>query len=203
MNKTLNLEFGEYYHIYNRGNNRDLLFFEERNYHYFLVLLKKYLLPVADLYAFCLLPNHFHFLLKIKTEEELIDFNEEIAKLKVTSREHLFLSRKFSNYFNAYGKAINAVYQRRGSLFQERFGRIKIESENYFSSLIYYIHNNPVKHGLVSRIADYPYSSYNQILSGDNSLIKREIVLECFGGLEEFIKFQEAGVQNLTGFENL
>ena len=137
MNKILNLEFGEYYHIYNRGNNYDIIFHEERNYNYFLKLFEKHLLPIADLYVYCLLPNHFHFLLRIKPEEELHQFFEIIEKLKNKSQEHLFLSRRFSNFFNAYTKAINKGYYRRGSLFQERFGRIKIDDEDYFTYLLY------------------------------------------------------------------
>lgn len=64
-------EAGHYYHIYNRGNNKENIFIEERNYVYFLQLLKIYILPVADVYAYCLLKNHFHLLVRIKEEDEL------------------------------------------------------------------------------------------------------------------------------------
>ena len=191
MNKILNLEFGEHYHIYNRGNNYDIIFHEERNFNYFLTLFEKHLLPIADLYVYCLLPNHFHFLLRIKPEEELLHFIEDIEKLKNKSQEHLFISRKFSNFFNAYTKAINKGYNRRGSLFQERFGRIKIENEDYLTSLIYYIHTNPVKHKLTDNYIDYPYSSYNVIAKNEDSFIKKDRVLKWFSGLTEFVKFHE------------
>ena len=70
MPKRIPLEYGKYYHIYNRGNNRENIFFEDRNYHYFLKLYAKHVEPVADTYAYCLLYNHFHFLVRIKTVEE-------------------------------------------------------------------------------------------------------------------------------------
>lgn len=202
MSKIQNLEFGEFYHIYNRGNNYDLIFHEERNYNYFFTLFIKHLLPIADLYVYCLLPNHFHFLLRIKPVEELESFKAEIKKLKKTSLEHLFVSRKFSNFFNAYSKAINKGYNRRGSLFQERFGRIKIEDENYFTSLIYYIHTNPIKHRLSNNFIDYPYSSYKVIARNDESIIKKDLVINWFGGLTEFIKFHQKDV-NVNEITNL
>jgi putative transposase len=70
MTSPTPLQYGQYYHIYNRGNNRENIFFEERNYRYFLRLYVKYAEPVADTYAYCLLRNHFHFLVRIKTVGE-------------------------------------------------------------------------------------------------------------------------------------
>ena len=62
-----------YYHIYNRGNNKEDIFIEDRNYNFFLFRLKKYILPIADVYAYCSLKNHFHIVLKIKPKEDLPD----------------------------------------------------------------------------------------------------------------------------------
>ena len=70
MSKPTALNFGGYYHIFNRGNNRENIFIEERNYHYFMNLYEKYIPLVADPFAYCLLPNHFHFLVRIKEEQE-------------------------------------------------------------------------------------------------------------------------------------
>jgi len=70
MSKPIALKYGKYYHIYNRGNNRENVFFEERNYHHFLNLYVKYIELVADTYSYCLLPNHFHLLVRIKTVKE-------------------------------------------------------------------------------------------------------------------------------------
>jgi len=90
MIRTISLEHEAYYHIYNRGNNSEIIFREESNYFYFLKLLKKYILPVADVFAYCLLNNHFHLLIRIK-EEDKITVNIE---------------KSFSNLFNAYAKPL-------------------------------------------------------------------------------------------------
>jgi len=70
MSKPTPLQYGRYYHIYNRGNNRENIFIDGRNYSHFLKLYTRYVEPVADTYAYCLLRNHFHFLVRIKTVEE-------------------------------------------------------------------------------------------------------------------------------------
>ena len=66
MTSPTPLEYGEYYHIFGRGNNREKIFFEERNYPYFLSLYGRYIVPVADTYAYCLLRNHFHRLYRCR-----------------------------------------------------------------------------------------------------------------------------------------
>ncbi|MDC7999587.1 hypothetical protein POV26_00900 [Aequorivita todarodis] len=83
------LKSEQYYHIFNRGNNREDIFLEEKNY-YFLNLMKKYVVPIADVLAYCLLKNHFHLFIRTKQVDD----------------EHL-ISKKFSDFFNAYAKAIN------------------------------------------------------------------------------------------------
>ena len=171
MRKTIRLEPGKYYHIYNRGNNRENIFLEERNYAYFLRLYAKYVEPVADTFAYCLLRNHFHVLVRIKTSRVL------------ETREVL---QQFSNLFNSYAKAINKAYARTGSLFQERFGRIEVTSDRYFVTLVRYIHRNPQKHSLVTDFRDWPYSSYHAHLSGKPTRLKRDEVLAWFEGAERF-----------------
>ena len=68
--KQLPFEAGQYYHIYNRGNNEGTIFQEEINYKYFIKLLNKYLTPILEIYSYCLFPNHFHLVVKFK------DFND-------------------------------------------------------------------------------------------------------------------------------
>lgn len=91
---------GAVYHLYNRGNNKEDIFIEERNYIYFLHLLKKYILPISEVYAYCLLKNHFHVALRIKEKEKLPE--------KYQEKIHL----PFSNLFNTYTKSINKAYER-------------------------------------------------------------------------------------------
>jgi len=138
---------GNYYHIFNRGNNRDHIFYETENYYHFLRLYEKYINPIADTFAWCLLKNHFHILVYLKTDNE-IDKNlftySTVEKPKIINP-----SKQFSHFFNAYTQSINKRYHRTGSLFEKNFERKQITSESYFQKLIYYIHNNPVHHGFV------------------------------------------------------
>jgi REP element-mobilizing transposase RayT len=167
-------EEGQYYHIYNRGNNKENIFIEEKNYNYFLEKLKKYIVPVADIYAYCLLKNHFHIVLRIKDKGDMPEkFKEKI---------HL----PFSNLFNAYSKSINKVYDRTGSLFQEYLQRNRIGNEAYLKQLIVYVHLNPVKHKFTERFETYLHSSYRSYLSDKFSNIDKELILELFDGLENF-----------------
>ena len=126
MTKPAALQHGSYYHFYNRGNNRENIFIEERNYAYFLQLYARHITGIADTYAYCLLRNHFHFLVRIKTVEE-IEILKASKHLKAASP-----SQQFGNLFNAYTKAINNAYGRTGSLFQNPFGRILVTSDAIF-----------------------------------------------------------------------
>jgi putative transposase len=168
-------EAGQYYHVYNRGNNGEDIFIEEKNYNYFLEKLKKYISPIADVYAYCLLKNHFHIVLRIKDKINLPEkFKEKI---------HL----PFSNLFNSYSKSINKAYDRTGSLFQEHLQRNRIENEEYLRQLILYVHLNPVKHKFSKDFQSYRHSSYRSYLSDKQSSIDREFILELFNDLENFI----------------
>jgi REP element-mobilizing transposase RayT len=159
-------ESGQYYHVYNRGNNRENLFKEEENYHYFLRLLEKHLIHVVDMYSFCLLPNHFHFVLRIK-EEQFLPSKFRSGKSK--------LHQPFSNLFNAYSKAFNKKYIRTGSLFKEHLKRIKIEDERYLKNLILYVNTNSNHHN----IADYERYKKTWLPNGSE-------IFELFGGKENF-----------------
>lgn len=183
MKNSTPLECGHYYHIYNRGNNKGNIFFEERNYRYFLELYGKYISPIADTYAYCLLKNHFHFLVRLKMEEDLTGFEN------LTGLEIIDYSKYFSNLFNAYTKAINKTYQRTGSLFEKHFKRILVDSDSYFVQLVSYIHRNPETHGFIEDFRQYPYSSYQAIRFQKKSRIETEKVLQWFGTMDNFRRY--------------
>ncbi|NOX48371.1 MAG: transposase [Chlorobi bacterium] len=189
MEKITILEPTSFYHIYNKGNNNENLFIEEENYLYFLKLYSKYINPIADTFAYCLMKNHFHFLIEIKEGKELPG--------KILSKRILNLSQPFSNLFNAYTKSINKRYKRNGSLFKERYKRIKIEDENYLKELETYIHLNPVKHGFTRDFEHYPFSSYNSILSDRITHLKRDEVVEWFGDKDNFIYCHQEKLKRL------
>ncbi len=168
--KPIPLQYGRYYHIYNRGNNRENLFVEERNYRYFLRLYARHIEPIAETYAYCLLRNHFHVLVKIKDEENL-------RGLKPPSQH-------FSNPFNAYARAFNNAYERTGTLFERPFERIEVTSDAHFTLLVTYIHQNPQLHRFVTDFRDWIYSSYHADLSDKPARVKRQDVLAWFDGAE-------------------
>jgi putative transposase len=164
---------GKYYHIFNRGINRENIFFEERNYHHFLKLYAKYITPIADTFAYCLLRNHFHLLIRIK-EPDPKGFQNPLG-FKAPSQA-------FSNLFNAYAKAINRAYQRTGSLFEHPFKRAHITSNTHSLQLVAYIHQNPQKHGFVEDFMEWPYSSYSILTSTKPTNLPREDVHAWFTG---------------------
>ncbi len=169
-------ETEHYFHIYNRGNSHEHIIQEKENYLYFLSLMKKYLMAVGDVYSYCLLPNHFHILFKFKHQEELPTQIKESKKA---------LHQPFSNMFNAYTKAINKRYGRRGSLFQKHLKRIKVEDEQYLINLILYINTNSSHHN-IKDYKTYPYSSYQSLISDKATLLKRQEVIDYFEDRENF-----------------
>jgi len=171
------LEPSYYYHFYNRGNNKENIFIEDDNFFYFLNLIKKYVLPIAGLYSYCLLPNYFHLLLKIKDEELL---PEQIRSGKTS------IHQAFSNMFNAYTKAFNKKYNRSGSLFQKHPKRIRVNNEEYLRNLVVYINTNPSHHNIAD-FSKYKYSSYQALISNQSTLLEREEVLGLFDTVENFI----------------
>jgi len=191
-----------YYHIYNRGVNREDVFIEERNYGYFLLLYTKYIQTVAQTFAYCLLKNHFHLLVRIKAEEEIqlpqsldqtLNQTLRVSETLRVSRDSLRVSRdlypskKFADFLNAYAKSINKAYGRTGSLFQHPFGRVPITSDRQFFRVIAYIHQNPQKHQFVEDFRQWKYSSYHTILSEKPTHLQRSTVLEWFGGKEQYV----------------
>lgn len=178
---------GNYYHIYNRGNNGIDLFLEKENYSHFLRLYEKYINPIADTYAWCLMKNHFHLLVYIKENNEIN--TKELTYSTVETAKEINPSKQFSHLFNSYTQAINKRYKRTGSLFEKPFERKKVTSEKYFTNLIFYIHHNPVHHGFTDKISDYPWSSYDSITSQNTTKVKREKIIEYFNDLPNFLSY--------------
>ena len=102
-----------------------------------------------------------------------------------------YVSDQFSNFFNAYAKAINKAYGRTGSLFQHPFGRVPITSDRQFWNVIAYIHQNPQKHKFVMDFRDWKYSSYGIILSDKKTSVNRNAVMDWFGNKEQYIELHK------------
>ncbi|MCL5020567.1 MAG: hypothetical protein M1339_02660, partial [Bacteroidetes bacterium] len=146
------LEPGEFYHVFNHANGYDNIFRADRNYRLFLQLYSTHISTIANTLAYCLMPNHFHFVIQVKSETELRGFysrTKTLQALGTLEGLHKLNSRQFSNLFNSYAQAFNKVYRRRGGLFISNFKRKKITSNEYLLNLIHYVHNNPVHHAFV------------------------------------------------------
>jgi putative transposase len=170
---------GQFYHIFNRGNNHENLFYRKANFIYFLNRYDYYLNEYLETYSYCLLPNHFHLLVRVKEVEQLLD-------LPGLGNLEGLISQQFSNFFNSYAKAINKQQNRSGSLFQKNFKRIRVDHKKYLANLVYYIHANPQFHGLVDDFRNWPYSSYAKFLVLRKTHLQKEVVLSWFGSMEEY-----------------
>lgn len=189
---------GRFYHIYNRGINSGQIIFERRNYLYFLQLYAKYMLAVFDTYAYCLLGNHYHLLVRVKTEQErlhALQAHTSAGRLDQPERLAQSQLKSASDHFNhmqiAYTMSINKAYGRTGGLMERPFRRKLVESNAYFTNLVAYIHQNPQKHGIVNDFRDWPWTSYGAFLTNQHSHLQREFVLDWFGSQTEFLEFHD------------
>jgi putative transposase len=162
---------GHYYHIYNRVVDGLKLFFNPNNYEYCLKLVKRYSKRYCvGMIAYCLMPNHYHFLIQQKSE--------------------IPLSLFIGSVFNAYVQAVNRQQERKGTIFESRFKHILIDNENYIIHLCRYIHLNPVKAGLVSRPEDWPFSNYLEwINSRSGTLIDGTFIKGRFNRPQDYERF--------------
>jgi putative transposase len=170
MEVIMKLEKGFLYHVYNRGNNGERIFYKRSNYRFFIEKIEIHILPYADIMAWCLMPNHFHLMILVNHEAlSALTLNQSIGKM-----------------LSSYARAVNLQENRTGSLFQQHtkaiclnaniklkrswykaFGVTTIPSWNenldYPKVCFNYIHYNPVNAGLVYSIEDWTWSSYHEI----------------------------------------
>ena len=165
------------YHIYNRGNNKQEIFFNEQNYLFFIEKTQKYLRPNCDILAWCLMPNHFHF---------LIYANESTSRLSKTFPIPIFkMADDLGQLLSSYTKAINKQQGNTGSLFQQRTKskQVRDNLNNYSTTAFHYIHQNPLKAGLVNRLEDWKYSSFREYAGLSNASICNKTLANDILGL--------------------
>jgi putative transposase len=190
------------FHVYNRTNNKELLFKSDENRLYFLKQFAKYLSPFLDTFCWNLLPNHFHFLVQIKSMEEIKNHLKSVPTelLKPIEKQYLtdaattelLLELEWKRFFTSYSMAFNKQQNRIGNLFHRPFKRIEIDKESYFTQAIVYIHANAQHHNLCKDFTQHKWTSWHSMLSNNPTGLKREEVLEWFGGLEKFIQIHKA-----------
>jgi REP element-mobilizing transposase RayT len=174
----------QYYHFYNRGNNRQAVFFERDNYLYFLRGLKKYLREYVEILVYCLMPTHYHILVRIRQTSEVFKTSEVSGKEVLTSKAVSLAMQKFGI---SYTKAINKRFERVGALFQGQFQAKPVQNYNHLLSLCVYIHANPVKDGLVFLPEEWEFSNYLEWMNlREGTLVNREFIEDNFGTPEEY-----------------
>ena len=178
----------KFYHIYNRSIDKQPMFRNSGNYEFFLRKYDQYLSPVVDTYAYCLLGNHFHLLVRVQDlasyrTQDLTTF-EKLSNLS----PHEVVSRQFRKFFQSYAMAFNKQQERTGTLFQTPFKRALVDNNKYFAQLVYYIHTNPQLHGLVDDFKKWEWSSYGRILIEKPSKLKKDEVVNWFGDKRSYEK---------------
>jgi len=189
----------QYYHFYNRGNNRQQVFFENDNYWYFLRGIKTYLRPHVDILAYCLMPTHYHILGRVKPLPQ--PQTSEVSKTsEVLAAE---ASRAVSHAMQllgiSYTKAINKRFGRVGALFQGQFQGKPIQHYHHLLNLCVYIHANPVKDGLVEVPEDWEFSNYPEWMGlREGMLLDRAFIRDHFGTPEEYQTLVNEYIQTKT-----
>lgn len=197
-----------YYHIYNRGNNGGAIFFEPDNYLYFLRKIRMYLLPVAEILVYCLMPTHYHIVGRVRgtqnsevseTSEfleahqpQISEFskNSEISRPEISKPKPPPISVAMMRLSVSYTKAINKRFQRTGVLFEGQFQAKPVLNSTYLLNLCRYIHANPVKDGIVADISQWQYSNYLEWVGERNgNLVNREFISEYFDDGEHYREF--------------
>ncbi|MCO6450226.1 MAG: transposase [Caldilineales bacterium] len=162
MKRTLEFTPGGFYHIYNRGANRNSIFRDEENYFYVLGKMKEYARKYEiSILAYCLLPNHYHFLVRQDSEHPARLLPQFI--------------------YNAYTKAFNKRFERSGTLFEGPFRALQVHTEPYLLNLCRYIHANPVLHGIVDDPGMWQFSNYLEwVGQRKGTLVDRTFVTAYF-----------------------
>jgi len=199
----------EYYHIIAKAAGTECLFKTDANRTFFLQKYARYFSLYIDTYAYILLNNHVHWLIKCKSLELLCaGLTAQSPELLKSHQKKLLAGEisfeqavefQFKDYFISYAMAFNKENKRCGSLFISPFRRIRIANNSHFMQLMMYIHGNVVKHYQSNNFSEYRWSSYQAILSDQPTLLKRDDVLEWFGGRERFIQTHLENIRYFYG----
>lgn len=189
-----------FYHIICKSLNNQLLFLSDENKRYFLSRYKFYLSGYADTYAYNLLDNNVHFIIKIKSSDDIKMMlkNTEEKTLTIIQKNYLnegsatsietLIERQFNSFFVSYTRSFNIFYKKKGHLFDSPFKRIRLKDEMQTTQAIVYVHANAKKHKLTYDISKQLWSSYQSLISDAHTMLKREEVISWFGGIEGFME---------------
>jgi putative transposase len=174
------------------------LFRDDNNRRYFLKKYAEYSYGYLETYCYILLDNHVHWLVRTVAHESLTDFLNLIPLKEQKLHQKRYLKNEISfeeamefqlkDFFICYAMSYNKKYNRAGALFLNPFRRVQVEDEQHFTQIVIYQHANVVKHGILKDFESYFWSSYGALLSDKPTVLKRDEVLNWFGGRGEFIR---------------
>ena len=173
------------YHIYNRGNNGEIIFYSQDNYKFFLQKVKKEISPVTEILAYCLMPNHFHFL--VQATKSSCSFYQPKSGKAIQMQT---LVKKIALVLSSYTRAINKQEKRTGGLFSPKTKAKSLNllqnKNDYLLSCFHYIHQNPFSAGLVEKIEHWEFSSFIEYLYNKEYLCNIELGKELLNLNEDF-----------------
>ena len=165
----MNFKDEGFYHLYNRGINRKTVFFTSEHYKYFLWKVKKYLKPRCDILAYCLMPNHFHFLIYCSSIYNSSNYISRPTTLSRRTTEPLPdsqiihpVSQAVRIILSSYARGINLQKTRTGSLFQQSTKAKFLKAEDHPLTVFNYIHQNPMRGGIANHVDDWQFSSFRE-----------------------------------------
>jgi len=198
---------GNDYHLLFKSIDGVKFFHKSDDRLYYLQQFNKFMQPVANCFAYALLDNHSHFILRIKPEKELLESimsipqqfrTKQMKAITGPSTAEAIVSavveRQVNSFMASYAIVINKANARKGGLFQSPFRRSLIAGDQHLQQAIIYTHANAQKHGLVKDFRQYPFTSFNEIVAGNSRFVYAKFVLDFFGGREEFIKTHKSQV---------
>ncbi|MCC5942207.1 MAG: hypothetical protein JJU37_11760 [Balneolaceae bacterium] len=156
------------YHVYNRGNLSNPIFFDKENYFFFLKKMKTHLSPYCEILAWCLMPNHFHWVIYVKKQTE-----SKSHKSILNSEPVEELNKSIGILLRSYTRAVNKKYKKQGSLFQQKtksknLNRDISSKDDYPLTCFLYIHQNPLRAGLENYLGEWEFSSYKDYIGARN-----------------------------------
>ena len=180
-------QVGTIFHVYNHATDGQLLFYDDQDYEYFKIVFGMQLQKIsASIIAYCLMPNHYHFLIRQNDEAKIY---------------------KIFNYaFVSYARYYNKKYKRKGRIFRTPLQHKIVDDNTYLIQLCKYIHLNPVKAGLVDQPEDWEYSNYKEwVKMRDGKFYSKDICKDLFPNIQDYITYVKSFCSFIrdTSFDDL
>ena len=190
---------GKVYHIYNHANGFENLFEKRDHYMMFLNSFLEKCGTIFTTYAFVLMPNHFHLVVKVNSFQSLANSIYNLISAEQENMDRMIfeyelskqISIKFGAFLSSYVQKYNKRIGRSGNLFQENTRRKLVDTDEYLKTVIKYVHMNPVKDGFCDDPKKWQYSSYPFFLNNENEIIPVDQILKIYGGFNSFLRAHE------------